>query len=336
MEHGGDLSEAMRQHGGSLDQWLDLSTGINPWPWPIPAALSAAAWQRLPSHDDEAALIAAARTAYRVPQPMAIVAGPGTQALIQWLPRLALPGSVAIVGPTYGGHAAAWVDSGHAVTEIADLEQLPDAARHAVVVNPNNPDGRVKDRAALARAAERLQSRAGWLVVDESFADLDSGIGAADLAAELPVIVLRSFGKFYGLAGVRLGFAIAAPDNANRVAAAVGRWAVSGPALAIGSAALADTSWAADMRERLAWEAGRLDAVLAAAGLPVIGGTALYRLVRHPGAAAIHEALAAQHIWCRQFAWAEDLLRFGLAPDAAALRRLSAAITRRDPPARNT
>src|ERR1700752_4007304 len=83
MDHGGDLSEAMRRHGGSLDAWLDLSTGINPWPLPVPAALSPAAWQRLPSRDDEAALVAAARAAYRIPEGVAIVAGPGTQALIQ-------------------------------------------------------------------------------------------------------------------------------------------------------------------------------------------------------------------------------------------------------------
>jgi cobalamin biosynthetic protein CobC len=326
MDHGGDLSEAMRRYGGSLDQWLDLSTGINPWPWPIPAALPAAAWHRLPSRDDEAALIAAARAAYRVPDRVAIVAAPGTQALIQWLPRLAEPGPAAIVAPTYGGHAPTWADGGHAVMDVAGLEHLPDAARHAVVVNPNNPDGRVVARAALAQAAAQLQGRGGWLVVDESFADLDPTIGVADLAAELPIVVLRSFGKFYGLAGLRLGFAIAAPGIADRITQALGRWAVSGPALAIGRAALADRAWTNETRKRLKYEAARLDTVLAAAGLDVIGGTALYRLVRHPSADAIHERLAAQHIWCRRFERAGYLLRFGLPPDAAALKRLAAAL----------
>src|SRR5882757_6015090 len=173
MEHGGDLTEAIARHGGALASWLDLSTGINPWPWPIPQSLPESAWQRLPSRAETDALLDAARKTYRVPDRAGIAAAAGTQALIQLLPYLAAPGPVAIVGPTYSEHALAWRDAGHPVIAIDNLDQCPESAVHAVVVNPNNPDGRITDHAALARFAATLNGRGGWLVVDEAFADVD-------------------------------------------------------------------------------------------------------------------------------------------------------------------
>jgi cobalamin biosynthetic protein CobC len=327
MEHGGDLSDAIRRHGGARDAWLDLSTGINPRPWPMPTDLPGEVWHRLPARDDEDALIAAARAAYRVPEGTAIVPAPGTQALIQWLPRLAAPGAVAIVAPTYGEHAACWETSGREVITLAQLDQLPDSVRHAVVGNPNNPDGRVTARATLAQAAACLARREGWLVIDECFVDLDPTISATDLCDHLPIVVLRSFGKFYGLPGTRLGFAIAVPAIARRIAAALGPWAVSGPALAIGRVALSDVNWADKTRRELQGQAGLLDEVLAGAGLSIVGGTSLFRLVRHSRADELHANLAQQHIWSRRFAWASDLLRFGLPPDQAGLDRLAAALS---------
>src|SRR5690349_10374843 len=142
MKHGGDLTEAIARHGGAASIWLDLSTGINPRPWPIPQALPDSAWQRLPSRTDAEALLDAARKNYGVPDGADIAAAAGTQALIQWLPYLAAPGPVAIVGPTYSEHALAWRNAGHPVIAIDSLDACPDNAVHAVVVNPNNPDGR--------------------------------------------------------------------------------------------------------------------------------------------------------------------------------------------------
>lgn len=318
----------MKQFGGSFDDWLDLSTGINPWPWPVPARLPDAAWQRLPSVADVEQIAAAARRAYRVARHAAIVVAPGTQALIQWLPRLAAPGAVAIMRPIYEEHVQSWQNAGRAVIETGRLDPLPAVARHAVIVNPNNPDGRVIDRATLARIAGEVQRAGGWLILDESFVDLDPGQSAVDMTAELPVVVLRSFGKFHGLAGIRLGFAIAARPIADRVAEALGPWAVSGPTLAIGRAALGDAEWAAAMRPRLAAQASLLDAVLTAAGLAIVGGTALFRLASHPRAREIHRSLAAQRIWSRRFDWRDDLLRFGLPADQAGLDRLAAALMR--------
>lgn len=327
MKHGGDLTEAIACYGGAPASWLDLSTGINPRPWPIPQALPERAWQRLPPRADAEALLDAARKTYGVPDVAGITAASGTQALIQLLPYLAAPGPVAIVGPTYSEHALAWRDAGHPVIAIDNLDQCPDSAVHAVVVNPNNPDGRVTDLAALARLATQSKARGGWLVVDEAFADVDPAVSAVSLCPDLPVLILRSFGKFYGLAGLRLGFAVGAPDMIARIATVLGPWPCSGPALLIGAAALGDQPWADRTRRALQQQARALDEVLVKAGLAIAGGTPLFRLARHPQALQLHAALAQRHIWCRSFEWADDLLRFGLPPDAAGLHRLAAALS---------
>lgn len=325
MKHGGDLAEAVARHGGTREQWLDLSTGINPRPWSI-ANFDDGLWQRLPSHSDELALQEAARAAYAVPEQVALVAAPGTQALIQWLPHLAPAGAIAIVGPTYAEHQQAWRNASREVVTIASLDELPDDVRHVLIVNPNNPDGRIASHDALAAAAQKLTARGGWLVIDEAFADVDPAISAASLAEQWPVVILRSFGKFYGLAGVRLGFALAPAAIADRLALALGPWSCSGPALAIGAAALRDQTWAEQTRARLRVEAAALDQVLIDAGLALVGGTSLYRLVRSPQALELHAALARQRIWCRCFDWSAELLRFGLPADQAGLARLAAAL----------
>ncbi len=325
MKHGGDLSEAMAQFGGTPEAWLDLSTGINPNPYPLPP-LADDAWQRLPSRNGEAALLATARRAYAVPEDADIVAAPGTQALIQWLPRITARGAVAIVSPTYNEHAAAWRLAGHEVIAIDAVEEMPETARHIVVVNPNNPDGSVVDHVTLARVAEIVAARDGMMVIDEAFADLDPTISAVALGGRWPVVVLRSFGKFYGLAGLRLGFAIGPQRLIARIGEAMGPWICSGPALAVGRAALEDDRWANETRDKLCEQVAKLDAVLQAAGFAAVGGTALFRLVRHRHASAYHTALARQQIWCRRFDWADDLLRFGLPPDDAALKRFALAL----------
>jgi cobalamin biosynthetic protein CobC len=327
MKHGGDLTQAMAEFGGVADEWLDLSTGINPWPYPI-RKLPDSAWQRLPSRADEQALLAAARTTYRVPEGAGIVAANGTQALIQLLPRLAADGAVAIVGPTYNEHSAAWSDAGHAIAAIGDLADLPAHVTHAVIVNPNNPDGHIVEPHRLTEVAAVLQRRGGWLVIDEAFADVEAGISAVASCGKLPIVILRSFGKFYGLAGIRLGFAITTPDLANRMRTVLGPWAVSGPALHVGTKALGDVHWVLPTRVRLAAQVIKLDGVLMDSGFEIVGGTSLYRLARHPEASALHRRLAQQKIWCRSFDWANDLLRFGLPEDARALDRLTAALAK--------
>jgi cobalamin biosynthetic protein CobC len=240
----------------------------------------------------------------------------------------AAPGAVAVIGPTYSEHANAWRSGGHEVLALTAIDHVPDHARHVVVVHPNNPDGRRFGQDELAGIAHRLRARDGWLVIDEAFADLDPAGSAVALCRDLPVVVLRSFGKFYGLAGLRLGFAIGPAELIGRVTEALGPWPCSGPALVIGRTALLDRTWADRTREHLGRQAGRLDDVLTTAGFAVVGGTALFRLVRHPDAASRHRTLAQQGIWCRSFEHDRDLLRFGLPADESGLARLASVLAR--------
>lgn len=318
--HGGDLATARALFPDAPGPWIDLSTGINPIPYPLPE-LPLSLWTRLPGADDEAALIAAARAAYRVPDHVGIVAAPGTQILIELLPRLAPSGPVAILGPTYAEHGHAWRKAGFAVAEAAALEE----AATIVVVNPNNPDGRALSRAELADLAALCAARGGLLVVDEAFADFTP---ETSTVPELPpgAIVLRSFGKTYGLAGLRLGFAIGAAELMARLRAALGPWSVAGPALQVGAQALADAEWLASAGRERARDAARLDALLAPHGR-ILGGTSLFRLLETPAAPALFTRLGRHGIYVRRFQNAPDRLRFGLPGDDAGWSRLQTALT---------
>lgn len=325
--HGGDLATARTLFPEAPGPWVDLSTGINPIPYPLPA-LPLSLWTRLPGADDEAALIIAARAAYRVPAFADIVAAPGTQSLIELLPRLAPAGPVAILGPTYAEHGHGWRKAGYAVTETA----VPaETAATIVVVNPNNPDGRVLPRAELASLAAGCTARGGLLIVDEAFADFTP---EASIVPDLPdgTIVLRSFGKTYGLAGLRLGFAIGAPEPIAQLKAMLGPWSVAGPALHVGAQALSDAGWLAGTGRERAHDAARLDALLAPHGR-IVGGTTLFRLLETPQAATLFARLGRHGIYVRRFQHAPERLRFGLPGDEPAWSRLRAALTLHAPEA---
>lgn len=326
-DHGGALARAERRFGRPAQPWIDLSTGINPWHYPIPP-LPLESWTRLPDRDACEALLTAAALRYGAPDPGVLVAAPGSQSLIQRLPRLLPRGRVAVVGPTYAEHERCWRLAGHDVRMIDALPGGPALAEHdvVVVVNPNNPDGRRVDPARLRPLAEELAATGGMLVVDEAFADVDPGLSMAPSAGMPGLCVLRSFGKFYGLAGVRLGFALGPRDLVRRIEDDLGPWAVPGPALSIGRMALEDGMWAERMRAELARVAARLDGLLAARGLEVVGGTSLYRLVRDRRSGALHEALARRGILTRPFDAYPDWLRFGLPADGQAEERLAEAL----------
>ncbi|MDJ1159464.1 threonine-phosphate decarboxylase CobD [Chelatococcus sp. SYSU_G07232] len=326
--HGGDLGAARAAFPLAPEPWLDLSTGINPVPFPLPD-IAPELWQRLPDRGEQALLEAAAARAYAAGREAQVVAAPGTQALIQLLPRLRPPGRVAVLGPTYAEHAYRWQADGHAVTVVSRFEDLA-AADVAVVVNPNNPDGRTISADDLMALARRLAERDGLLVVDEAFADV-APAGTSLLprlgAGAPPTVVLRSFGKFFGLAGVRLGFAVTGDvPLADGLRQMIGPWAVSGPTLAVGTRALGDGDWQANTRFRLACDALRLDAMLAEAGLPVRGGTTLFRLVETEHAQAWFEHLGRAGILVRRFGEDHRHLRFGLPGTEAGWRRLAAAL----------
>jgi len=311
LEHGGQLRAAALRWGIPLADWLDLSTGIAPWPYPLPAP-PVDVWQRLPEEED--GLEVAARAYYGTDR---ILLLPGSQAGIQRLPALFPPGRVALPTPLYNEHPAAWQACGH--TRVGWGE----AADYAVLCNPNNPTGARYGRDALLELARGLR----LLVVDEAFIDAaaaDSLAAQAGAAGRENIVVLRSLGKFFGLAGARVGCAIGAPALLDRLAATLGPWALAHPARWAARLALADAAWQARQRERLHAAAARLAALLHGAGLPA-SGTDLFQYVVTPRAAEWHAALARRGILVRAFA-APAALRFGLPGTEAAWQRLSAAL----------
>jgi cobalamin biosynthetic protein CobC len=327
-DHGGNLAAARTLFGSPAQGWLDLSTGINPWAYPLPV-LDPAVWSQLPGHDTLMALRVAAAACYGAGDATVVAAAPGSQALIQLLPWMfaGAGGHTAIVGPTYAEHARCWRRAGHEVLEVDSLDAAAaTGADRVIVVNPNNPDGRCCPPDALLALADGLAARGGVLLVDEAFAEVAPAFSVAPAAGRPGLVVLRSFGKFFGLAGLRLGFALAEPEVVRRLMDDFGPWAVSGPAQTIATAALGDAGWIAATRVRLDEGAEALDRLLMAHGLEVAGGTSLFRLVRTPRAGALYRALGARGILVRPFAAHAGWLRIGLPPDAAAMRRLDAAL----------
>ena len=323
--HGGDLGAARRLFPGAPEPFVDLSTGINPKPYPVPR-FSADLLARLPDPAAVSALAAAAARAYGAPTAAHVVPAPGTQILLPLVARLAPPGWAAILAPTYPEYARTAALAGHGVKTARGLDACGDATL-VIVANPNNPDGRLFARADLLALAEDLGRRGGLLVVDEAF--MDVGPPGASLAPDVAhgsVVVLRSFGKFFGLAGLRLGFALAAPATAERLRAALGPWAVSGPALAIGTQALADADWIERTRNRLDKASARLDGILSDLALPLVGGTSLFRLVRTPAAGALFQHLGSAGIWVRSFPDNANWLRFGLPAGEPQWKRLKNAL----------
>jgi cobalamin biosynthesis protein CobC len=322
--HGGRLDAAQRLHPNAPQPWIDLSTGLNPRPYPLPA-LAPEIFARLPDDNAFAALEKAARAAYRAPEAVEIVPGAGVQAFIQLLPRLHPASRVAVLDFTYAEHAACWSAAGAKVETVETFDALG-AADVAVIVNPNNPDGRLLSPEVLAPLAQEMTRKGGLLVIDESFMDFTPQQSAVALAALDGVVMLRSFGKAYGLAGLRLGFALASPARAAALRAALGPWAVSGPALAIGARALADRDWRDAAAAACAADAARLDALLARVGFESLGGVSLFRLARHDRAGARYAQLCEKGVLARAFPERPDWLRFGLPGDETAWLRLASAL----------
>ncbi|MCS0502912.1 threonine-phosphate decarboxylase CobD [Ancylobacter mangrovi] len=326
--HGGNLSAARRLFPDAAGPWIDLSTGINPLAYPMETLnLPASAWTRLPEPAEIERLEASAAAAYGAPDPRGLVAASGTQPLLQLLPQLLPARRVAILGFGYQEHPACWRAAGAEVRIVENVDELAAPGTEvALVVNPNNPDGRLTDAAALREVGESLAARGGRLIVDEAFMDVVRP--SQSLAPRLPpgTIVLRSFGKAYGLAGLRLSFAISDPATAGQIRARLGAWPVSGPALAIGTAALADRDWMEAEIARLEAAAARLDRLLERAELDAVGGTSLFRLVRSPDAAGWFERLGRAGILVRRFDERPEWLRFGLPGPEADWRRLETAL----------
>ncbi|CAK0760098.1 Threonine-phosphate decarboxylase [Azospirillaceae bacterium] len=330
LDHGGSLTQAEARFGRPKQPWVDLSTGINPWPYPIeqfPDSL----WARLPETSALHDLIEAATSYYGAPDSSHVAAAPGSQALIQLLPSLSSPGRVGVLEPTYAEHALCRRRAGW---ETLSLSRLPtpdeidnNALSTVIVVHPNNPDGRLFTPEALTALGVAFAERGGLVIVDEAFADVVPTHSVANqVGQDKGLCILRSFGKFFGLAGARLGFALTAPTLATQITEALGPWSINGPTLCLGQRALSDYSWIAATRARLTESAQALDALLRDCNLNVIGGTSLYRLIKDERAPKLYERCGRAGILLRAFSQQPQWLRIGLPKDEHSAKRLSNAL----------
>jgi cobalamin biosynthetic protein CobC len=322
--HGGNVAAARAQFPEVRSAWIDLSTGISPWAYPH-ERIDAAAFTRLPDPEAVADLERAAARSFGVEDAVCVIATPGSDLALRLLGPMYSGRRVAVVRPGYSGHVLAFGDV--PITTIGDGDLEAAARMHAVIVlaNPNNPDGRVLSRERLLALRVELASRGGTLIVDEAFADA-LPVHSLCAASREGLIVFRSFGKFFGLAGLRLGFVVAAPSEQRRFRQALGDWPVCGPAVAIGTAAYRDVEWQAMQRARLRSAAERLDALITGAGFTITGGTALFRLARCGDAGAAFHHLASHGILTRPFTSDSTLLRIGLPADEAHWARLADAL----------
>ena len=320
LEHGGRLRKAALDYGIAEADWLDLSSGLAPWPFPIPE-IPLRAWARLPETDD--GLEQAACDYYGANQVLPVA---GSQMAIQLLPRLRRAGKVGVLSPCYAEHAEAWRRNGYIVREVQEqeVEFYLDNLDVLVVVNPNNPTGLSLTPARLLDWHARLAQRGGWLVVDEAFMDNTPQLSLAAHAHQVGLIVLRSFGKFFGLAGVRLGFVLAERKLLRLLAEQVGPWVVSGPTRVLGQACLQDTENHTRQRIRSDEASERLATLLEHYGFKPQGGCALFQWLITDQAQTLYEFMARRGILLRLFTH-NSSLRFGLPADAAEEARLEQA-----------
>lgn len=321
LEHGGRLRAAACDFAIPLSDWLDLSTGIAPYGFDLPA-IPGSAWMRLPEAEDM--LEAAARDYYHAESLLPVA---GSQAAIQMLPRLRRQLRVGVVSPCYGEHAEAWRREGHRLIEFSEggASRALDQLDVLVVVNPNNPTGRLLAPTQLLDWHAQLAERGGWLIVDEAFMDPTPAQSLA-MHSHLPgLIVLRSFGKFFAMAGARLGFVLAEGELLRALSDALGPWPITGPSRFIGTALLADREGQRRQRERLLADGERLAQLLTAHGLPPAGGCGLFQWVATEQSSRLYEFFAGQGILVRRFRYPPSL-RFGLPPDEQGWLRLAGAL----------
>lgn len=319
LTHGGSLQQAAAEFGLEAGAWLDISTGISPWSWPVPP-VPETVWQRLPEQQD--GLLPAAADYYGCAVER-LLPVPGSQYAIRHLPALWPLAPVALPLWGYREHHLAWQRAGHDCVSYRDgshLQQLIAAGtvRHAVVINPNNPSTELLCPGLLQDLARQLARRDGRLLVDEAFVDTHPGHSLTQWPAP-NLVVLRSLGKFFGLAGIRLGFVIADPAVLTALAATMNPWAVNHPARWLARQALRDRAWQEQQRLRLCasgrrWQRqlGALfpDLALANAALFVSAETDRRR------AQALYRAAARRGVLLRLLDPVAErgMLRFGLPP----------------------
>nr|WP_070958717.1 threonine-phosphate decarboxylase CobD [Hyphomonas sp. Mor2] len=324
-EHGGAIDRMQAQFPNAPLPWIDLSTGINPWPYRGPG-YGADIYDQLPTQRAYLECRDAMANAIQAP-PESLILAPGSEAIIRALPHHVSLKRVAILNPTYGDHEQAWSRAGCDVIEVTDPLALADEVDAVIVCNPNNPDGKQFAREALLSARARLNAHGGWLIIDEAYCDLYPELSLAAHGGQDGLIILRSFGKFYGLPGLRLGAALAPEDLCRRLTEQFGAWPVSSAALHIGTKAYRDQAWQTHTRTELRLAREMLDQVFRSNGLEILGGTDLFGFIRVEDATALWRRLAESGLYVRRFDALPHALRIGLPADEIQLVRVNEALS---------
>lgn len=325
LEHGGRLRMAAEKYGIPLEDLLDLSTGINPNGWPVPC-IPAECWQRLPEDNDE--LLDAAQTYYKN---LSLLPVAGSQAAIQTLPQLRPACRVGVMHPAYAEHAVSWQKNGHNVRVIDD--NSIDSQLHqldvVILINPNNPTGKLWEPKTLLAWHAKLRKHDGWLIVDEAFIDSTPELSLSEHPTRPGLIVLRSIGKFFGLAGIRCGAVLAEAELLEALKEKLGPWTIGHPSRYVAARALQDRVWQQETALTLKQQSRQLEELLKASGWPPQGGCDLFQWIKTKSAPALHELLAHQGILTRLFQ-EPDSLRFGLPKAQADWDRLKKALAKSD------
>ena len=331
--HGGDLGAARTAYPESLEPWIDLSTGINPiaYPWMarLPQEILTEATARLPQKSAETACLKAWTESLQVKNPDDWLLVPGSQAMINLLPILFPDHQAVISDPCYGEYERAWRRTGTSVQKVQPHDLMSLEPQHSTVViltNPNNPDGYLWPIGQLLSLAHRLALSGGSLVVDEAYGEVLDNMSLASMTLPDNVIILRSFGKFFGLAGLRLGMVRLNHCHQQKIRDHLGPWTINGLALAVATYALKDKSWIDNTRQHLTRNMAGLRHCLQTAGLTLIGGTDLFCLTRQGNAPALYDTLLSHGILVRKFPERPSELRFGLPRDADHFQRLKEAL----------
>lgn len=320
--HGGRLNAAIKKYNIPKQDWIDLSTGINPNGWPIPK-IPTEFFQRLPEEND--GLESAAKEYYNADNFISI---PGSQFAIQKLPYLRKKSHVFILSPGYQEHAYCWEKAGHIVQSLTS-DEIDTHIKNAdvlVIINPNNPTGEQFSAAQLLAWHNILNKKGGWLIVDEAFIDGDESNSLIPYTAvNSGMIVLRSIGKFFGLAGIRVGFIFSSKSILPLIKNDIGPWPISSPSRYIATQALKDRGWQKTTNENLNKKSQHLKEQLKNNKLLTAGGCSLFQWVKHPNASQIFQYLAKQGVLVRYFKDSSSI-RFGLPENDKAWKKLDIAL----------
>ena len=330
VEHGGNFMAAAKAYGFDPAEVIDLSTGIAPYSYPIDGVdLTARHWRDLPQTETEHALMDQMTSHWGCDSSANVMLAPGSGLIISLAGFLRPKTTVMIPDPAYSEHEIAWRHKGHAVVTYpaGDIPTLTDDARVVIAIQPGNPTGHINPPQDWDGLIDELAGRDGLLVVDEAYIDLMPDNSLLSRGGRKGLLVIRSFGKFYGLAGLRLGAAVGHADDIHTLKQIMGPWAVSTPALEIGLKAMTDRAWANQQRQRLASDMARLTAMMTEAGLTPYGGTDLYLLIQDNDAKTLHQHLARHGIWTRVFTYNPEWIRFGLPAHEGEWNRLQSALT---------